>query len=81
MLTMFQIRAARAGLGLNAKEAAENSGVSRNTILTLEKGEPDKGPDALASTLRKMQEYYETAGVEFMPDNGLRFIGKTKQGK
>lgn len=78
MLTVFQIRAARAGLGLTSQELAAASKVGRNTILSLETGEPGTEPEALASTLRKLRDYYESAGVEFLPGNGLRFAKSAK---
>ena len=70
MLTGFQIRAARAGLGITAKELAKRAGVSLPTIQRFET--VDGIPPSRSSTLLDVRAALEAAGIEFigMPDNG-----------
>ncbi|WP_272929443.1 helix-turn-helix domain-containing protein [Rhodovulum sulfidophilum] len=56
---------ARSGLSMGVRELAEAAGVSTNTITRLEKGEALK-----PRTLEAIQSAFETAGVEFIPENG-----------
>lgn len=77
MITTFQLRAARAGIGLSLSELADKlkgAGlkVGRATLQRLEAGNAAEVPDALASTLQKIQTYYEGEGIEFLPGNGVR---------
>lgn len=61
----IQLKMARAALGLGVREVAEMSGVSAFTIVRIEAGESVK-----ESTLHKVQSTLESAGVEFIPENG-----------
>ena len=74
MLTGFQIRAARAGLRITAKELAERAGVSLPTIQRFEK--VDSVPPSRSATLLDVKAALETAGIEFIgtPDDspGIR---------
>ncbi|WP_267957880.1 helix-turn-helix domain-containing protein [Rhodovulum sulfidophilum] len=56
---------ARSGLSMGVRELAEAAGVSTNTITRLEKGEALK-----PRTLEAIQSALESAGVEFIPENG-----------
>jgi len=51
---------ARAALGLTVRELAEKAGVSHDTIVRLEGGQELK-----ASTVSKVRETFEAAGIEF----------------
>ena len=56
---------ARAALGLNVRQLADISGVSHDTIVRLERG------DALKeSTVAAIRAALESAGVEFIAENG-----------
>lgn len=70
MITGIQIRAARAALKWKAKDLAERSGVSWATIQRMETH--DNVPSGLAHNIQKIQQAFEVAGVEFLPDNGVR---------
>jgi transcriptional regulator with XRE-family HTH domain len=74
MLTGFQIRAARAGLRITAKELAERARVSLPTIQRFET--VDGVPPSRSSTLLDVKAALETAGIEFIgtPDDspGIR---------
>ncbi|MBL3611029.1 helix-turn-helix domain-containing protein [Rhodovulum sulfidophilum] len=64
-MTPAQCRMARSGLSMGVRELAEAAGVSTNTITRLEKGEALK-----PRTLEAIQSALESAGVEFIPENG-----------
>jgi DNA-binding transcriptional regulator YiaG len=70
MLTGFQIRAARAGLRITAKELAERAGVSLPTIQRFEM--VDGLPPSRSSTLLDVRAALEAAGIEFVgtPEEG-----------
>ena len=65
MISGDQIRMARAALKLGVRELAKLAEISPNTITRLEAGHP-----ANSATLRVIQIALETAGVEFIPENG-----------
>ena len=68
MITGIQIRAARARLNWSAVEAAEKSGVTRNTILRLESH--DDVPPSRSQSLIDLRMAFEAAGVEFIVGPG-----------
>jgi transcriptional regulator with XRE-family HTH domain len=70
MLTGFQIRAARAGLNITAKELADRAGVSLPTIQRFER--VNGVPPSRSSTLLDVKFALETAGIDFLPGNGVR---------
>jgi transcriptional regulator with XRE-family HTH domain len=69
MLTSEQLRAARAILRWDQSHLAEASGVSAETIKRLEKMDGTLGSTRV-DTLDKLRRALETAGVEFIPENG-----------
>jgi len=73
MLTGVQVRMARAALGWGVRELAAKAGVNPNTITRIE-----KGADALAGTLTKLQRALEGAGIEFTDGDapGVRLRGR-----
>jgi predicted transcriptional regulator len=73
MLTGFQIRAARAGLNITARDLADRAGVSLPTIQRFES--VDEVPPSRSSTLLEVQKALEAAGIEFLPGNGVRLRG------
>ncbi|MEO1107237.1 MAG: helix-turn-helix transcriptional regulator [Pseudomonadota bacterium] len=56
---------ARVALGLGVRDLATLAGVAQATISRLERGEELK-----ASTVSIIQSALETAGAEFIPENG-----------
>ena len=68
MLTSEQIRAARAMLRIEQRELAERSGVSLETIKRIER--TPGVVSAYASTVAAIQSALESAGIEFIPENG-----------
>lgn len=61
MVTGKHIRAARAVVGLDLSDLAEAAGVSRNTVSRIE-----RGAEAMASTMGKLQRALEAEGIEFL---------------
>jgi len=68
MLSSEMVRAGRALLRWEQKDLAEASGVSLPTIKRLE---ATPGPlSAHGPTIAAMRRAFETAGLEFIPENG-----------
>jgi predicted transcriptional regulator len=66
MITVEQIRGARAMLGITQAELAKLAGVSTTGLNNIERGDADPK----ASTLKAIKAALETAGVEFIAENG-----------
>lgn len=64
MLTGDQVRMGRAAVGWGVRELASKAKVTPNTISRIE-----KGGDALASTLDRIQSALEDAGVIFIDED------------
>ena len=65
MITSDQMKMARAALGWGVRELAKMSDVAANTISKIE-----NGSDARVSTVERIQAALETAGIEFISENG-----------
>lgn len=68
MITTAQIRAARGLLNWSQSELAERTGISATSIGTIEKGTSQPRGE----TAHTIQRILEIAGVDFMPDQGVR---------
>ncbi|MBR9763870.1 MAG: helix-turn-helix domain-containing protein [Rhodobacteraceae bacterium] len=68
MLSIRQIKAARALLGWSQHDLATACGVSYPTIARLEKVDGPLG--GRASTVEAIRTALEEAGIEFIPQNG-----------
>ena len=69
MLTSYQIRAGRALVKMSAQQLADAAGVGLSTVQRMEKS--NKGPGvSSAANLNAVQKALESAGVEFIPENG-----------
>jgi predicted transcriptional regulator len=66
MISPAQLRAARALLGWSAADLAERSGLSYPTVQRAENGTTD----ARSSTLNKMLDTFQAAGIRFV-DHGV----------
>ena len=66
MISPSQIRGARAMLGLKQSELADLAGISKTGLINIE----GDASDPKASTLSAIQRALETAGAEFIPENG-----------
>lgn len=71
MLSLGQIRAARAFLGLSQLELAQRADVSLPTVQRLEN--PEQGPETSSvGIVRKVKEALEASGVVFFdPSDGM----------
>jgi transcriptional regulator with XRE-family HTH domain len=67
-MTSEQLRAARGLVRWGQKELAEQSGISEPTIRRLEA--MDGELTGHTGTIRALQAAFETAGVQFIPENG-----------
>ena len=75
-ITGAQIRAARALIRWSAKDLARAAGVG---VATVSRAEVEDGtPTVTTANMRAMRLALETAGIEFIPENGggvgLRFV-------
>lgn len=68
MITANQLRAARALLDISQGEIAQAIGISANTVSNIEKGTSRPAHD----TLSRLQGFFETQGVEFTDNEGVR---------
>jgi DNA-binding XRE family transcriptional regulator len=68
ILTAEQCRGARAMLGWSQDELALAARVSRQTVADFERGARMPIPNNLTG----MVTAFEKAGIEFLPDNGIR---------
>ncbi len=64
MIIGAQIRMARAAVGWGVRELAKRANITPNTVSRIE-----KGGDALASTLDRIQAALEDAGVIFIDED------------
>jgi transcriptional regulator with XRE-family HTH domain len=62
---------ARAGIGWDITQLAHSAKVGRATVARFETG---KG-ESIPATLAAIQRALEAAGIEFLPDNGVRLKG------
>lgn len=68
MVSIRQVKAARALLGWSQNDLADRSGVSRPTIKRLEADDGELG--GRATTADSLRFALETAGIEFIAENG-----------
>jgi transcriptional regulator with XRE-family HTH domain len=61
----IQIRMARAAVGWGVRELGKHAGVTANTVTRIE-----NGADAKQSTMDRLQRALESAGIEFIDENG-----------
>ena len=61
----IQLKMARAAAGWGVRELAKKAGVTANTVTRIE-----NGADAKQSTINRLQQALEAAGVEFIEENG-----------
>ncbi len=61
----IQVKMARAAVGWGVRELAKKAGVAANTVTRIE-----NGADAKQSTMDRLQQALESAGIEFIDENG-----------
>ena len=67
LITVEQLRGARGLLGWSQTELASRAGLSLPTVKRVEAG---LGPRVSAEARAKLQKALETAGIEFIDENG-----------
>ena len=60
-----QLKMARAAVGWGVRDLAKKAGVTANTVTRIE-----NGADAKQSTVDRLQQALEAAGIEFIEENG-----------
>jgi len=68
LVTIRQVKAARALLGWSQSDLAARSGISEPTIARLEAADGELG--GRGETVRKIRDALVAAGVEFIDENG-----------
>jgi predicted transcriptional regulator len=68
VITIKQLKAARALLGWSQADLADHSGVSEPTIARLESADGQVG--GRGETVRKIRSALEAGGIEFIDENG-----------
>ena len=76
MITGKQIRMARVAVEWTAETLAKKAKVAVNTIRRIE-----SGADSMVGTMGKIQSALESAGVEFIPENGGGVGVRMKKGE
>lgn len=78
MVNIFQIRAARAWIGLSQEELADEAGVARRTVIRLENSDEPRSE----RIMEKLRTALEKHGIEFLFEGpngvGLRYRGQKK---
>ena len=69
MITVFQFRAARYGIGISLHNLSEMTGISYATLCKLEQGPLYAFPKLHKTTLEKLIAFYQTCGVIFESSN------------
>lgn len=70
MITIPQIRGARAMLGMKQSELAASAGLSLPTLNNIERGVTDPR----VSTLLAIQQALEAAGIRFIGETGVELV-------
>lgn len=65
MLTADQVRMARAALKWGVRDLARHANITAATVTRIEAGRP-----GYAATLEAIRIAFESAGLEFIPENG-----------
>jgi transcriptional regulator with XRE-family HTH domain len=65
VMRAVQVKMARAAVGWGVRDLAKKAGVTANTVTRIE-----NGADAKQSTMDRLQQALEAAGVEFIDENG-----------
>jgi DNA-binding XRE family transcriptional regulator len=78
LVNIFQIRAARAWVGLSQEELADEAGVARRTVIRLENSDEPRSE----RIMEKLRSALEKRGIEFLFEGpqgvGLRYRGPEK---
>jgi transcriptional regulator with XRE-family HTH domain len=63
----IQAKMARAALSLTVRQVSEAVKIMPNTVTRIESGK-----NAMHNTMNKLKEFYESKGIEFLPDGAVK---------
>jgi DNA-binding XRE family transcriptional regulator len=72
-VTVFQLRAARAGLGMSISELHQKTGIGRSTITRIEQQPLNEPPSCNPTIVYHLRQFFETNGVIFENANKISF--------
>ena len=72
-ITVFQLRAARAGLGLSISELHHKTNIARATLSNIEQQMPNFPPTCSIKTIFQLRKFFESCGVSFESPNKIAF--------
>ncbi len=72
-ITVFQLRAARAGLGLSISELHRKTNIGRGTLSKIEQQTPNLPPSCSLTTVFHLRKFFESCGVSFETPNKISF--------
>ncbi|GHT93154.1 hypothetical protein FACS1894122_07960 [Alphaproteobacteria bacterium] len=75
-ITVFQLKAARAGLGLTATDLHKRTGIGRATITRIESQDMSKPPKCNLTTVYHLKTFLETCGVVFENQSKISFVAE-----
>ncbi len=73
-ITTFQLKAARAGLGLSISDLHNLTGISRATITRIEKQPINEPPICSPITVYHLRQFFEAHGVVFESENKISLV-------
>lgn len=79
MISTFQFRAARFGIGITLKELGNVTKVGYVTLCKIEEGPVSRYPRLRRSTLEKIVNFYKQCGVSFIDNNSVVIEFKSQQ--
>ena len=71
MITTFQLRAARAGVGIKLKDLSKITKIGYVTLSKIEEGAVYNVPKIHRSTLEKIIRFYNSCGIRFVDNNSI----------
>jgi len=75
-ITVFQLRAARCGLGLTVTDLHNKTGIGRATITRIEQQNISKPPVCNLTTIFHLRTFFESCGVIFENESKISFSMK-----
>lgn len=78
MISTFQFRAARSGLGITLAELSRITNIGYATLWKLEKGKVFNQPKLRKETLKKIEIFYSNCGIKFFNNNTVSIEFKTQ---
>lgn len=80
-LTGFQLRTARAATRLSIDELSKLACISRATLLRIEKTPDFEYPKCNQSSLKLLQDFFESYGIEFLGTQAIYLMNEIEKEK